>query len=177
MCRVPARRQGSRTAPACSSVPCSDLISSTETNTGEEPGLAVSQVAEGQRSRLGLTTQLTRFVLVGGVAAVVDYGSYQLLLAFGMWVHLAKALGFVAGTTTAYLINRRWTFQGRGGGAQFASVMTLYGITFAVQVGMNAVMLAVLPPMTGEITLAFVVAQGTATCINFVVQRTVIFRH
>ena len=136
--------------------------------------MAASQVAE--QPPLGLATQLTRFVLVGGCAAVVDYSSYQALLALGLWVHLAKALAFILGTTTAYLINRRWTFQAQGGGAQFASVMTLYAITFAVQVGMNAVMLGLLPPMTGKITLAFVVAQGTATCINFVVQRTVIFR-
>jgi putative flippase GtrA len=138
--------------------------------------LAVPQVVQGQAARLGLAAQLTRFVLVGGFAAMVDYGSYQVLLAFGWWVHLAKALAFCAGTTTAYLINRRWTFQGTGGGAQFASVMALYGITFVVQVGMNAVMLALLPPMLGKITVAFVVAQGTATCINFIVQRSVIFR-
>lgn len=136
-----------------------------------------SQLTQDRGPRLGLTTQLTRFVLVGGVAALVDYGSYQALLAAGVWLHLAKAAGFVAGTATAYLINRRWTFRGRGGGAQFASVMALYGITFVVQVGMNAVSLALLPPISGEITLAFVVAQGTATCINFAVQRAVIFRH
>lgn len=116
-------------------------------------------------------------MLVGGVAAAVDFGSYQALLAFGMWVHLAKALSFVAGTTTAYLINRRWTFHAHGGGTQFLSVMTLYGITFTVQVGVNAVMLALLAPMVGKITLAFVIAQGSATCINFIVQRTIIFRH
>jgi putative flippase GtrA len=129
------------------------------------------------QARSRLSTQLTRFVLVGGVAAVVDYSSYQALLAGGLWVHLAKALGFIAGTTTAYLINRRWTFQGRGGRGEFASVMGLYGITFVVQVGMNAVMLALLPPIRGEITFAFVVAQGIATSINFIVQRTVIFRN
>jgi putative flippase GtrA len=123
-----------------------------------------------------LSTQLTRFVLVGGVAAMVDYGSYQLLLALGLWVHLAKALGFIAGTTTAYLVNRRWTFQGQGGRAQFVSVMALYGITFVAQVGMNAVMLALLPQVRGAITVAFIVAQGLATSINFIVQRTVIFR-
>ncbi|MGH3788657.1 MAG: GtrA family protein [Pseudonocardiaceae bacterium] len=135
--------------------------------------MAVTEVP----ARLRLSTQLTRFVAVGGVAAVVDYGSYQALLALGLWVHLAKALAFVAGTTTAYLVNRRWTFQGRGGGAEFASVLALYGITFVVQVGMNAVMLALLPAMLGEITVAFLVAQGVATSINFIVQRMVIFRH
>jgi putative flippase GtrA len=168
--RVGGRGHRGRVTGYCpgpdASVPCSDL-----TTSGEEFGLVAPDV-----SRLRLTTQLTRFVLVGGVAALVDYGSYQALLATGLWVHVAKSLGFIAGTTTAYLINRRWTFQGRGGGAQLASVMALYGITFVVQVGMNAVMLALLPPMRGEITAAFVVAQGTATCINFVVQRTVIFR-
>ena len=126
--------------------------------------------------RLRLSTQLTRFVMVGGLAALVDYGSYQTLLALGLWVHLAKALSFVAGTSTAYAINRRWTFQGRGGGTQFASVMALYGVTFVAQVGMNAAMLALLPPMRGEITVAFVVAQGIAASINFIVQRSVIFR-
>jgi putative flippase GtrA len=125
---------------------------------------------------LGLPTQLTRFVLVGAVAFVVDLSTYQALLAIGLWVHLAKALSFVAGTTTAYLINRRWTFQGKGGRAEYASIMALYGITFVVQVGMNAVILAVLPPFHGEYTCAFVVAQAVATTINFIVQRTVIFR-
>lgn len=139
--------------------------------------MAVPQIAEDSAVRLGLSTQLIRFVLVGGVAALVDYGSYQTLLALGMWIHGAKALAFVAGTSTAYLINRRWTFQAQGGSAQFASVMSLYAITFAVQVGMNAVMLTLLPDTLGKITLAFVIAQGTATCINFIVQRTVIFRY
>ena len=123
-----------------------------------------------------LSTQLTRFVLVGGIAFLVDLGSYQALLAIGLWVHLAKAVAFIAGTSTAYLINRRWTFQGRGGGTEYVSIMALYGITFVVQVGMNAVMLGLLPAFRGEFTCAFIVAQGLATIINFVVQRRVIFR-
>ena len=134
-------------------------------------------MAAPPQARPRLSTQLIRFVLVGGVAAVVDYGIYQALLTAGLYVHLAKATSFIAGTATAYLINRRWTFQGRGGRGEFASVMVLYGITFIAQVGMNAVMLALLPPIRGEITFAFVIAQGVATSINFIVQRTVIFRH
>ncbi len=145
----------------------------------EERRLAVPPVehpTHAQRARRSLTTQLTRFALVGGFCALVDYGSYLALVGLGLWVHLAKALGWVVGTLTAYSINRRWVFQGKGGGAQFVSVMSLYGTTFTVQIGMNAVMLAVLPPSFWRLTLAFVIAQGTATCINFVVQRAVIFR-
>ncbi|MGH3701672.1 MAG: GtrA family protein [Pseudonocardiaceae bacterium] len=164
------------------SVPCPDLATSgTELGNASQIGTLRQKSREDHllaapQLQARLSTQLTRFVLVGGVAAMVDYGSYQLLLAVGLWVHLAKACGFIAGTTTAYLINRRWTFQGQGGRAQLASVMALYGITFVVQVGMNAVLLALLPRVPGEITIAFVIAQGIATSLNFIVQRTVIFR-
>ena len=125
---------------------------------------------------MGLRTQVVRFVVTGGLAAVVDYGLYQLLLAAGLQLSVAKALSFVVGTTTAYLINRRWTFRAGGSRATFAKVMGLYALTFVVQVGLNAVLVRVLPEAWWRITLAFVLAQGTATVINFVVQRTLIFR-
>lgn len=127
--------------------------------------------------RRGLVSQLARFVLVGGFSFLVDYGVYQGLLALDTWVHLAKALSFIAGTTTAYLINRKWTFGGGGGRrGEFGWVALLYVSTFVVNVGVNAIMLALLPEFRWEITLAFVVAQGMATAINFTVQRLVIFK-
>jgi len=127
--------------------------------------------------RLSLRTQLVRFVVTGGLSAVVDFGTYQLMLQFGVYIHLAKAISFVLGTTTAYLLNRRWTFQAAGGGKQFVSVFGLYAVTFAVQIGVNALVLAFVPHDFWGTTVAYVIAQGTATVINFVVQRTVIFRH
>lgn len=133
--------------------------------------------AEPESARLGLFDQLARFVLVGGFSAVVDYGTYYALLSLGLWIHGAKAIGFIAGTTTAYLLNRRLTFRARGSRGRFAAFLGLYATTFVVNVGMNAMMLALLPQAWWEITLAFVVAQGTATAINFVVLRSVIFRH
>ncbi|WP_429519023.1 MULTISPECIES: GtrA family protein [unclassified Rhodococcus (in: high G+C Gram-positive bacteria)] len=123
-----------------------------------------------------LKTQIVRFVLTGGLSAVVDFGLYVLMLALGLQRDVAKAISFVAGTTTAYLINRRWTFKAEPSRARFVAVVVLYGVTFGVQVGLNAVMNNVFPDEWWRVPLAFVIAQGTATVINFVVQRAVIFK-
>jgi putative flippase GtrA len=124
--------------------------------------------------KLGLVQQLTRFVLIGGFCALVDFGVYQGLLALGLWVHLAKALSFVAGTTTAFFLNRRFTFAAgnTGGVGQLGGFVLLYTVTFFVNVGTNALMLHFALP----IALAWVVAQGVATVINFIMLRTVVFK-
>lgn len=139
---------------------------------------AASDAASG---RLGLRTQLVRFVLTGGLSAVVDFGLLVALMNLAGLEHTpAKALSFVAGTTTAYLINRRWTFASDGSKRKFAAVMLLYALTFVLQVGLFAVLypwvLALWSSQTAAQVVGFVIAQGVATTVNFVVQRSLIFR-
>ncbi|WP_275107005.1 MULTISPECIES: GtrA family protein [Nocardia] len=124
-----------------------------------------------------LKTQIIRFALTGGFSAIVDFGLYSLLFnLIGLPREIAKSISFIAGTTTAYLINRRWTFKAEPSRARFVAVVILYAITFAVQVGINAVLYDTLPQAWWRQIFAFCVAQGTATVINFVVQRAVIFK-
>jgi putative flippase GtrA len=132
--------------------------------------------ATERRSRL--VAQLTRFVLVGCLAAVVDYGIYQTLLHLDLHASLAKAISFICGTTAAYLLNRRFTFDapGAGGAGRFTGFLLLYGTTFFVNVGVNAAALRLIPDMSLRITICWLIAQATATCINFLVLRTVIFK-
>ena len=66
-----------------------------------------------RESALPLPAQLTRFIITGGFSAIVDFGLLVILMALGLGHTPAKAISFIAGTTTAYLINRRWTFRPR----------------------------------------------------------------
>jgi putative flippase GtrA len=133
-----------------------------------------------RQSALPLHTQLTRFVLTGGLSAVVDFGLLVLLMALGLGHTAAKSCSFVAGTTTAYLINRRWTFRADPSRVRFAAVVVLYAVTFALQVGLFSLLFSWLSAhgysrLTVQV-VGFVIAQGVATAVNFVVQRAVIFR-
>ncbi|HWD03107.1 MAG TPA: GtrA family protein [Amycolatopsis sp.] len=129
-----------------------------------------------------LVGQLIRFVLIGGFCALLDLGTYSLLRALGMdaipWVDIARAISFVVGTTTAFFLNRRFTFAGgrRDGGTQVGSFILLYAVTFFVAVGVNQWMLHLFPKSPWQATLAWVVSQATATVINFVMLKWVVFR-
>jgi len=142
--------------------------------------MASSRPLGDEAAQLPLGTQLTRFVITGALSAVVDFG---LLLvgqyALGLDHRLAKAISWVFGTVTAYAINRRWTFRSDGSRRRFAAVVVLYLLTFALQVGTFSLLFPPLRDALGDAaasTVGFVVAQGLATTVNFVVQRTVIFR-
>ncbi|SEO69504.1 GtrA family protein [Trujillonella endophytica] len=131
---------------------------------------------EAAGGRRGLVDQLVRFVAVGLLGAVVDLSVYSLALHLDVETTLARALSFVAGTTTAYVLNRRWAFQVEGSAKRATGFAILYGTTFFVILGVNALALAALPDSSWRVTLAWAISQGFGTAVNFVMLRLVVFR-
>lgn len=107
-----------------------------------------------------LRAQSARFAVTGALAALIDVSlTWLLQIGFGLLsADPARAVGFIVGTWAAYLLNRRWTFQAKATAVRFAGVLATYGVTFVVNM------------------VAFAISQGTATVVNFAVQRWIIFR-
>lgn len=127
-----------------------------------------------------LPRQLGAFVVVGIVAAIVDFGLLVALMDAGLGRVVAKSVSFFFGTATAYALNRRWTFGAEASRRRFAATMVVYALTFVLQVGLftltfDTARRAGTSLIVGQ-ALGFMVGQGVATTINFVVQRSVIFR-
>lgn len=122
-----------------------------------------------------------RFVAVGVVCALLDFGlTYMLTHKFGMDRVSAKAIGWCFGTLAAYLLNSRFTFKAEITGKRALAVFVLYASTFAIQTGLYwitnppLIALGLVDPWK-DIT-SFVIAQGVATVMNFVLQRVLIFK-
>nr|WP_282452487.1 GtrA family protein [Corynebacterium pygosceleis] len=126
-------------------------------------------------------TQGIRFIISGGISAVVDIGlTWLFQMVFGLSPFASRNIGFIFGTITAYAINRRWTFQAAPSRARFAAVAVLYALTWVLNTQLYKYLFGFLVerdiPDLFSLVVAFVIAQGIATVVNFVVQRTVIFR-
>jgi putative flippase GtrA len=143
-----------------------------------------SEGAERLAKSNSLRGQSTKFAITGGISAVIDAGLtwiFQIALALLDNIE-ARSVGFFFGTLTAYLLNRRWTFRAQPSKRRFAMVALTYALTYAV----NIVIYRWAFPFfdhtldwrsTYALVAAFILAQGTATVINFFVQRWLIFRN
>ncbi|NYI81893.1 putative flippase GtrA [Saccharopolyspora hordei] len=143
--------------------------------------MAEAQTDQAEPKRLGVLNQLVRFVVIGGFCAIIDAGTYALLLSFGLPNWVSKAVSFILGTTASYLINRKFTFSGASTGntrAKAVGFAIVYTATFFVNVGTNQLLYLTLPEFHEQLRYAvcWVVAQGLGTLINFVMLKWVVFR-
>src|ERR1700730_9461159 len=80
---------------------------------GKEPETrSTSLPRRAARLRVPVLVQLMKFGIVGVSNTLLTFAVYTLLLkVFGVWYLAASAIGFVAGATNGFLLNRRWTVR------------------------------------------------------------------
>lgn len=125
---------------------------------------------------MNMKTQILRFIVVGAFSAIIDL-SVTLGLQYGVsaGVVVAKTVGFICGTATAFMINRVWTFHAQATAKNISAVAVLYCATYAIQVAIYSGLSRMFPHEQIYSAGIFCIAQGTATIVNFVVQRFFIF--
>lgn len=122
--------------------------------------------------------ELAIFFIVGVSTVLVDFISYRGLIGFQvMEVDMAKATGFLAGTSFAYFANRFLTFGHKphvpGSAWRFSA---LYASTLGVNVLINALALRLLADVAAAIQLAFLLATGVSACLNFLGMKLFVFK-
>lgn len=118
------------------------------------------------------------FLIVGSLTVLLDFLTYRALVWYELFdIDIAKGIGFLTGTVFAYFANRLWTFKHNSvaTGAVWRFIL-VYLISLSVNINLNAITLAWLADTSMSIQLAFLVATGASTIINFLGMKLFVFR-
>lgn len=120
--------------------------------------------------------QLRRFLVVGSLSVLVDFGVYSALAeGASLAISASKALSYLVGIVVGFVLNKRWTFESsRRTWQEATTYLALYAVTLGVNVGCNRLVLSVIG--ADHRTLAFLTATGLTTVLNFIGMRLVTFR-
>jgi putative flippase GtrA len=116
--------------------------------------------------------EFIKFLLAGLSAIGTDLVTYYILLNFSPH-DIAKTISFIFGSIVAFIINKYWTFKkNRSSYGEIIKFIFLYSITLIVNIIINSSILE----YTGLLFLAFLVATGISTFLNFVGQKWWVFK-
>ena len=122
--------------------------------------------------------ELVVFIIVGSLTFAIDYFVYTCMMTFMHFsVELAKVIGIMAGTTSAYVVNRLWTFNHTH--YSIGSIwrfLGLYLVTLSINVGINSGALRLLGDKSIAVFIAFTLAAGITASLNFIGMRYFVFK-
>jgi putative flippase GtrA len=116
--------------------------------------------------------ELKRFLVAGFSAVGTDLATYYILLNF-FDTDIAKAISFLLGTIVAFIINKYWTFEKP---ERSYKEIAQFGLLYSFTLGANVITNKIALDYTQIVFLAFLVATGVSTVLNFVGQKWWVFR-
>lgn len=128
--------------------------------------------------RIALAAQFLRFAVVGAAGFVVDtatvYGTRRALGLYG-----AGVVAYVTAASCNWLLNRAWTFKGRGSGPmhrQWAMFMATNLAGFVLNRGTYAALVTFLPAAAEQPVIAIAAGSIAGMFVNFNLSRRLVFR-
>lgn len=119
-----------------------------------------------------LKKEFKRFLIVGLSGVGTDLVSYYILLNF-LYSDISKSISFILGAMVAFIFNKYWTFEKHEKSyTEIFQFVMLYAITLVVNVFINKLVL----DATELVFLAFLVATGVSTILNFLGQKFWVFK-
>ena len=118
--------------------------------------------------------EIVRYVLVGGVAVLIDAVVYYVMIVYHIAApSTAKRISFIAGSTWAFLANKYFTF--RQPEVKFSEPL-LFTILYICTFFINSFVHDILLIRLQSEGLAFLFATGASTCLNYIGQKWIVFR-
>ena len=135
---------------------------------------------EGWSERRETAKQIRRFIVIGVLSVLIDLTVYTLLTRLGLMWDVSKGISYVSGMIFGFIFNKLWTFQSaRRSPAEPIIYVVLYTATLGVNVLVNRLVILVISawlPLGAVKGLAFLVATGVCTVLNFVGLKWITFR-
>jgi putative flippase GtrA len=121
--------------------------------------------------------QLVRFGIVGGVGFAINIAVYAICVrALAIDYHVAAVFAWLLAVANNFALNRRWTFDARGGRASFQAVrfftVSLIALGFNLLVLMGLVEALAVPKVPAQ-----ALAVAASTPLNFIGNKLWSFRH
>ena len=116
--------------------------------------------------------ELKRFLVAGISAVGTDLATYYLLLNF-LETDIAKAISFLLGTIVAFIINKYWTFEKH---EKSYKEIIKFGFLYSFTLSANVITNNIILDMFSITLIAFLIATGVSTVLNFIGQKWWVFK-
>ena len=116
--------------------------------------------------------ELKRFLVAGISAVGTDLIAYYILLNY-LNTDISKGVSFLLGTIVAFFINKYWTFEKK---EKSHREIVQFGILYTFTLGANIVTNKFILDIYNITLLAFLIATGVSTVMNFIGQKWWVFR-
>jgi putative flippase GtrA len=114
-----------------------------------------------------------KFIVGGSSAVLTDFATYYLLLYLGVYVAYAKCVSYVLGAIVGFVINKIWTFESKK--FKFEEVWK-YVVLYLVSALANTLVNQFILYIVSVKIIAFLVATGFSTIVNFLGQKFIVFK-